>query len=162
MSLLKKINRVYQHAFHCLMSRLCPVMVMFMLSSMGIFSIRPAMAETTNYSRVLPSTVWIITSNAEDQTSTGTGVLIDRERRLVLTNAHVVGESRTAVVFFPEIKDGTPTVKRKKYLNKVLDLAGPGKVIAVDRKRDLALIELTEVPERAKEISLAEKGVSAW
>ncbi|MGI9473722.1 MAG: S1 family peptidase [Rubripirellula sp.] len=116
-----------------------------------------AFADASNYAKTLTSTAWIITSNAEDETSTGTGVFVDAEKRLVLTNAHVVGDSRSAVVFFPELKDGQPKVKRKHYLDKVLELAEPGKVIAIDRKRDLALIELPKVPERAKAIELADK-----
>lgn len=157
MSFLTKLNRVYQYSFHCLMSRLCPAFAV-VVAMAGLSAV--AHADATNYSQVLPSTVWIITSNAESETSTGTGVFIDADRKLVLTNAHVVGDSRSAVVFFPEVKDGVPTVKRKKYLSRVLDLAGPGKVVAVDRKLDLALIELTDVPERAKAIAMAEKGVT--
>ena len=118
------------------------------------------LADADNYKRTLPSTAWIITSNAEDETSTGTGVFVDAEKRLVLTNAHVVGDSRSAVVFFPELSDGQPEVTRKHYLDNVLKLAQPGKVVAVDRKRDLALIELPKVPERAKAIELAETSVA--
>ncbi|WP_404310428.1 S1 family peptidase [Neorhodopirellula lusitana] len=113
-----------------------------------------------NYKKVLPSTTWIITADGEDKTSTGTGVFIDQDRKLVLTNAHVVGDSRTAVVFFPEIKNGQPSVKRKRYLDKVVDLAQPGKVVAVDRKLDLALIELGKVPDRAQAIELAAESVT--
>ena len=160
MSVLKNLNRVYQYSLFCLMSRLCPIVAMAFVAQAFISMPGVAMADATNYSNVLPSTVWIITSNSENETSTGTGVFIDKERRLVLTNAHVVGDSRSAVVFFPEVKNGVPTVKRKKYLDKVLDLAGPGKVVAVDRKLDLALIELAKVPERAKAIELAEQGVT--
>ena len=60
-------------------------------------------ADSENYSRTVNSTVWIITSDADNETSTGTGVLIDAEKRIVLTNAHVVGDCRTAVVFFPNV-----------------------------------------------------------
>lgn len=118
------------------------------------------LANEANYSRTLESTVWIITSNAEDETATGTGVFVDAEKRLIVTNAHVVGDSRSAVVFFPELEEGQPKVKRKHYLDNVVKLAQPGKVVAVDRKLDLALIELPTVPERAKAIELAETGVT--
>ena len=114
----------------------------------------------SNYKKVLPSTTWIITADGEQKTSTGTGVFIDKDRKLVLTNAHVVGDSRTAVVFFPEIKNGQPSVKRKRYLDKVVDLAQTGKIVAVDRKLDLALIELSKVPERAEAIELADTSAS--
>ena len=119
-----------------------------------------ALADETNYAKTLESTAWIITSSAEEETSTGTGVYVDAEKRLVLTNAHVVGDSRSAVVFFPELENGQPKVKRKHYLENVLKLAQPGKVVAVDRKRDLALIELPKVPERARAIELAETSIT--
>ena len=123
-------------------------------------SANTAMADAANYSKTLPSTAWIITSDADDETSTGTGVYIDAEKRLVLTNAHVVGDSRSAVVFFPDMTDGTPAVKRKHYLDKVVKLAQPGKVVAVDRRRDLALIQLPKTPENATAIELAESSVA--
>lgn len=118
-----------------------------------------ARADAENYTKTLASTAWIITSNADDETSTGTGVLIDGDKRLVLTNAHVVGDSRSAVVFFPDLQDGRPEVKRKHYLDNVVKLAQPGKVVAVDRKRDLALIQLPTVPQRASAIELGEKSI---
>ena len=93
---------------------------------------KAARADENNYSRTLASTAWIITSNAEQETSTGTGVFVDADKRLVLTNAQVVGDSRSAVVFFPDKKDGQPKVKRKHYLENVLKLAKPGKIVAVE------------------------------
>ena len=119
-----------------------------------------AKADAETYTKTLGSTAWIITSNADDETSTGTGVFVDNEKRLVLTNAHVVGDSRSAVVFFPDMKNGLPEVKRKHYLDKVVKLAQPGKVVAVDRKRDLALIQLPKVPAGAAAIELAESSTT--
>ncbi len=118
-----------------------------------------AHAEPNNYQRTLRSTTWVITSDAENNTSTGTGVFVDAERRLVVTNAHVVGDSRSAVIFFPDIKDDLPAVKRKHYLDRVLKLGVQGKVLSVDKKRDLALIELPKVPEGAEAIKLAAKSI---
>ncbi|EMB18901.1 S1 family peptidase [Rhodopirellula europaea] len=150
-----RLTRMLRIAFHRWMSLLCPaVMLVISLQATN------AMAGGETYKKVLPSTVWIITANGEDQTSTGTGVFIDADKKLVLTNAHVVGDSRTAVVFFPEKKNGETMVKRKQYLDSVLKLAQPGRIVAVDRKRDLALIELAEVPERAEAIAMAETSVT--
>jgi vacuolar-type H+-ATPase subunit E/Vma4 len=116
-----------------------------------------ASADAANYQRILPSTVWVLTADADDQTSTGTGVLVDEKKRLIVTNAHVVGDSRNAVVFFPETKNGELVVKSKQYLNNILKLGKQGKVVAVSRKRDLALIQLPELPDGAKAIKLADK-----
>lgn len=131
------------------LSCLCGVALM-------LFANSSAQADATNYQRILPSTVWVLTADADDQTSTGTGVLVDAEKRLIVTNAHVVGDSRNAVVFFPEMKDDQPTVKSKDYLNNILKLGKQGKVVAINRKRDLALIQLPELPKGAKAIKLAD------
>jgi serine protease Do len=130
--------------------------------SLGLLTLAApsAQADANNYNKTLASTAWIITSNADDETSTGTGVYVDGDKRLVLTNAHVVGDSRSAVVFFPDMADGMPEVKRKHYLSNVVKLAQPGKVVAIDRKRDLALIQLPKAPSQAKPIELADSSTT--
>lgn len=117
-----------------------------------------ARGDAENYRRTLNSTVWVLTKSS-GETSSGTGVLVDAEKRLIVTNFHVVGEARTAVVFFPDVKDGQPVVERKHYLTKVKKLGIRGKVIGTDRKRDLALIELSRLPENAEAIRLAADGI---
>ena len=134
----------------------------FVLALVGLVmseSPRAAQADSDTYAKAVGSTVWIVTSDADGETSTGSGALVDLEKRLVITNAHVVGECRTAVVFFPVIQNGEVEVKRQHYLDNVVKLAQPGKVVAVDRRRDLALIQLPAVPEGVKALELAETGV---
>jgi serine protease Do len=127
----------------------------------GLATANPAgWADADTYTKTVPSTAWIVTSNADDETSHGTGVLVDEEKRLVLTNAHVVGDSRTVALFFADMKNGAPQVKRKHYLDNVTKLGQPGRVVAVDRRRDLALIEITKVPEGVKAIKLADSSVT--
>lgn len=114
-----------------------------------------ALADANNYQRTLQSTAWVITSNAENETSTGTGVYVDADKRLLLTNAHVVGDSRKAVIFFPARENGKLLVRRKHYLNNILKLGIQGDVVAIDRKRDLALIQLPKSPPEVRAIELA-------
>ena len=129
------------------------------LSALTLFaSPLVARADVQVYQQVLRSTVWVLAKNSEG-TSSGTGVLIDADRKLVVTNSHVVGDSRVAVIFFPDIQDGQPVVGRKHYLTNVRKLGIRGRVVAVDRKRDLALIELQKLPAGAQAIPLAEKGI---
>lgn len=116
-------------------------------------------ADSEIYRKVLSSTAWVL-SRSSGETSSGTGVLVDAERRLVATNFHVVGEARTAVLFFPELRDGQPIVTRQHYLDNVKRLGVRGRVIAVDRKRDLALIELDKLPAEAIAIPLATDSIS--
>jgi serine protease Do len=96
-----------------------------------------------------------VLTKSSGKTSSGTGVLIDAEKKLVVTNFHVVGEARNAIVFFAAMQDGKPIVNRKHYVDNVKTLGVRGRVIGVDRKRDLALVQLDKVPEGVKAIALA-------
>ena len=111
-------------------------------------------ADNEVYKKALPSTVWVLAKSA-GETSSGTGVLVDAERKLVITNFHVVGEARAAVIFFPDIKNGKAVVTRQHYLDNVKTLGIRGRVLGVDRKRDLALVELDKLPEEAIVIPMA-------
>jgi hypothetical protein len=121
------------------------------------------------YKATLPSTTWIVTK-VDGVTSKGTGVLVNAEKKLVVTNFHVVGEARTAIVFFPDLRDGEPVVSPRHYTDNYTQFSGDlsnekslgilGFVRAVDRKRDLAVVELSRLPEHAKEIKFAEKSAS--
>lgn len=114
-----------------------------------------AHADAAIYRQTLNSTTWVITKGSEG-TSSGTGVLVDAQRKLVVTNAHVVSDARNAVVFFPDIKNDRPVVERSHYLTNVKTLGIRGRVVAVDKKRDLALIELDKLPEHAAAIPMAD------
>ena len=139
-----------------------PFAVALFAMSAAVTMTTEAFADAENYKRTLGGTTWVIASDAEDNTSSGTGVLVDAQRKLMITNAHVVGDSRKVVVFFPHIKNDVPHVKKKHYLDNIikLKLGLQGKVLAVDRKRDLALVELNRLPEGAKAIELAEKSTT--
>ena len=118
-----------------------------------------AQADVELYRRTLQSTAWVLAKNSEG-TSSGTGVLVDAEKKLLITNAHVVGDARAAVIFFPELKDGEPYVERSHYLENVRRLGVRGQVVAIDRKRDLALVELQKVPAGILAIEMAEDSAS--
>ena len=117
-----------------------------------------AKADSGVYKQVLKSTTWVLAKSSEG-TSSGTGVLVDQERKLVVTNAHVVGDARNTVIFFPELQNERPKVERSYYLENVRKLGIRGRVIGVDRKRDLALVELSKLPEGVEAISLAAESV---
>ena len=57
------------------------------------------------YRHLLKSAAWILCKMPEG-ISGGTGTLIDRRNRLVITNHHVVGDSDDILVFFPTYRDG--------------------------------------------------------
>jgi hypothetical protein len=117
-----------------------------------------ARADVEIYRNTLRATAWVLAKNS-DGTSSGTGVLVNTERKLLLTNSHVVGDARAAVIFFPEMKENKPVVDRQHYLTNVKRLGIRGRVIGVDRKRDLALIELQKLPENTQAIPFAENSI---
>lgn len=117
-----------------------------------------ALADVETYQKTLVSTTWIL-AKTNGETSSGAGVLVDAEKKLVVTNAHVVGEARAAVIFFPEIKNGKPNVDRTHYLENVKKLGIRGRILAVDRKRDLALVELDRIPEGITAIAMASDSI---
>jgi serine protease Do len=114
-----------------------------------------ARADVNTYREALKSTTWVL-SKGSDGTSSGTGVLVDEKQKLVITNFHVVGDSRAAVIFFPDMTGDQPNVSRQHYLDNVKKLGIRGRVIATDRKRDLALVQIERIPEGCKAIELAE------
>ncbi len=82
-----------------------------------------------------------------DPDGLGTGVVIDRDKRLLLTCRHVVGERKSAEVFFPDPRFS----EREEYLGrrdelKKLGRLVSGKVLRTSDAFDLALLELDSLP----------------
>ncbi len=105
------------------------------------------------YRRTLPAVAWV---HAPDQ-GKGTGWVIDRSRRWLVTNYHVVGETKTVEVFFPV----TGMSDRAAYLEKRPQLEKDGyvvrgKVLRRNPDIDLALIELASLPPGVGELRLAD------
>ena len=107
------------------------------------------------YRHVLRSTVWIHSERSNGR-AMGSGSLVDKGRRLVLTNYHVVGDVKKATVFFPEFgQDKRAIPERKYYLDRLAKLGIPGEVVEIDKEGDLALIRIDRVPEGVPELPLA-------
>ena len=84
----------------------------------------------------------------------GSGVLVDKKRRLLLTNVHVVGDSPGVTVYFPEYDNEGLIARRDHYYPKP---GIPGKVVQRQERSDLALVELEALPEGLESIPLAAK-----
>ena len=106
------------------------------------------------YKAAVPSVVWVHSKRTKGL-ATGSGSLIDVERRLVLTNYHVVQETPTAGIFFPQFRDNQPIAEKDYYRDRAKRLAIAGKVVALDKKADLAIIQLDHLPKDAVAIKLA-------
>jgi len=120
-----------------------------------LFLASNASADPKVYERTLRSTAWVISAIDKDKTSSGTGTLVDARRKWVLTNYHVVEDRTTAVVFFPDYRGDRAIADPKHYSTSFEKLGLPGEVIATDKGRDLAIIELKTLPPGVPELPLA-------
>jgi S1-C subfamily serine protease len=106
------------------------------------------------YNKALRSTAWILTPSGE-KTGIGSGAVIDEGRKLLVTNAHVVGDKTEVLVFFPALESGTVITDPAHYLKNQARLGLVGRVVFKDMGRDLALVELPRLPADAKALALA-------
>jgi S1-C subfamily serine protease len=91
-------------------------------------------------------------------TRTGTGVLVDANRRLVATSLHIVGEAEFVDLAFPKFdEDKEPIVDPARYQSGRFR----GRVVHKEPNIDLALVELEQVPAGAAEMPLAMSRVKA-
>jgi tetratricopeptide (TPR) repeat protein/S1-C subfamily serine protease len=109
--------------------------------------------KTTLYRSLLRSAVFIVSEDG-----TGSGWLVDKERRLVVTNDHVVDKAKTVHAFFPEYEQGRLITDAKRYLREVTPIKAV--VLDSDSKCDLALIQLERVPEASQAVALAKESPS--
>jgi len=112
---------------------------------------------TKVYQKTLPSVALV-----EVEDGSGSGVLIDRQRKWLLTNHHVVfldGQNRVSeqiTVYFPSYdSSGELITDREQYQQERDRLGISARVVKLDETRDLALIELERLPPRARPLPLA-------
>jgi tetratricopeptide (TPR) repeat protein len=100
-------------------------------------------AESPNsdlYARTLRGTALILTP-----TGSGTGWVIDREQRLLVTNEHVVGKHEQVRIVFPlHGANGRPIAELDYYRRQAQSILAD--VVDVDQRHDLALLRLREQP----------------
>ena len=121
----------------CLMATLCLT---------GIMN-----ANENVYDSAILSTTYI---EAPSTGSAGSGVLIDKEQRLVVTNEHVVSGARQVIVFFPVIDKNRVISDKSWYGSHIDEVMIRGTVISVDRERDIALLQLESVPDHVEAIEI--------
>jgi S1-C subfamily serine protease len=113
------------------------------------------------YKQVVDSAVFIVTPY-KNAMGMGSGSLIDKEKRYILTNYHVVGDQDKVYVQFPVYqKDGTIMRDKKSYIERIpAGQASTGKVLYRDKTRDLAIVQLDKLAPTAKSIKLAKSSVA--
>jgi S1-C subfamily serine protease len=106
------------------------------------------------YKRALKSTVFIIVNGAS-----GSGFLIDKPQRYVLTNYHVIRNASQIRVCFPVYENGqliTELSRYKTFLNANQHFRS-ATIIEADESCDLALIQLESLPQASLPLRLAKK-----
>lgn len=106
------------------------------------------------YARLIRSSCLILTKTG----NLGSGFVVHVDRRLVVTNYHVVGKEDGVAVLFPLYDSrGELVTDLRKYKSRVKEVAIHGEVIVRDTRHDLALIEVDRLPTSSGEASLAER-----
>jgi tetratricopeptide (TPR) repeat protein len=118
---------------------------------------RPANGEDL-YAQTLPSIAWVVQPKA-----TGTGWVVDRERKWLVTNFHVVADGKGGAVevvrlLFAAYEDGELVAERSYYEKRMWTASVGGTVVYADAQRDLAVIEAEKLPADAKALPLAARG----
>jgi serine protease Do len=121
---------------------------LFLLGAAQAQASEGALSRPDLYRQTLHATVRIVTPDGA-----GSGWVVDRDRRLVITNAHVVGDNDTVQVVFPEFKDGRVIADRLYYRLHAHPIAA--KVLRTDPRRDLAVLELASLPDGTAPLKLA-------
>lgn len=105
------------------------------------------------------ATVWI---RAGDR-AVGTGWVVDRERRWIVTARHVLADRESAEVFFQDRREGRAVADRDYYLSERADLANRkrlevGKLVAKNDNADLAILAVERIPGDVPSLTLATDG----
>jgi hypothetical protein len=137
--------------------------IAFAVAALIVCGLAPRLSaqdEPSLYDRCVKSCVFIVTP-LKGGHAEGSGSLIDVEKRLVITNYHVVDEDDSVYVQFPvRLKDGTLMTDKKKYIERIpAGQAIKGKVLFRDKTRDLAIVQLASLPPDTPAIPLAKKSI---
>ena len=106
------------------------------------------------YEQAIKSVLWITTDSGH-----GSGVLIDQDRQLAVTNQHVTGNNAWVDVYFPGRDENENLVRDMEYYRnnyrslERIGYATKGRVIATDSVNDVAIIQLNQLSPIAQEIN---------
>jgi S1-C subfamily serine protease len=120
-----------------------------------LFTAGQSRADSQVYERTLRSTAWIVSPLDKGNTSIGTGFVADAHRKWVITNYHVVEDRKKAIVFFPQFRGDRVVAEANHYTANPEKYGVAGEVIALDKKRDLAVIEVKSLPSGIYDLTLA-------
>jgi HEAT repeat protein/S1-C subfamily serine protease len=114
------------------------------------------------YQQLLKSSTWVtVRAEGGQGLAFGSGALVDRTNRLILTNHHVVDRGVEILVYFPIHDKGKLVVDRTHYRQKLKPADQlPARVLAKDARLDLALIQVPNLPEGVVPVPIAARSPS--
>jgi hypothetical protein len=119
---------------------------------------------TEVYRRTVRGVVYIENRNLKTGGNkvTGSGFLINKRLRLVVTNYHMTKEEDSVDVYFPAKNANGKFIDDREFYRKSapnlrrLGYAATGRPVAKDSLKDLAILRLSAIPDSAQELSLAD------
>ena len=103
------------------------------------------------YLRAVQSTVWVGTFDGDQLADECTGVLVDSERRLVMTTYHAIRNAKAIKVLFPKFQGREVAKQFADYENDFI----VAKVWASDPTVDLAVLEVPRTPSELSPLSFS-------
>jgi S1-C subfamily serine protease len=128
--------------------------VLLVLAALAQRPARAASADDELYLRVVRSTCRVITEKGS-----GTGWVVDQQRKHVITNHHVAEGTDTVSVLFAEFDADNKLITDPRHYHKTASRL-VGTVLRTDSQRDLTLIQLDSLPEHCPALKLAEDNVA--
>jgi Trypsin-like peptidase domain len=135
-----------------LIQRPMKIMAVLLLTAVATFLATPVSANEKVYAQAVHGTVLILAPGG----GFGTGVLVDMEKRLVVTAAHVAPEDENITAVFAEFDSrGRVIAERAHYFNDKAPQAIAAKVLARQTDRDLLVLQLASLPKGVQVVKLA-------
>jgi S1-C subfamily serine protease len=116
--------------------------------------IATAKADTAIYKKATPAVAWTVVQIGS-QTGEGTAWVVDKKNRLLVTNHHVAGKAKEITLYFPEYRSGKLITSRDWYINKGNGISAT--LVTSNSKKDIAVIQVDELPPGTPELKLADE-----
>lgn len=114
-------------------------------------------ANSKIYHTALRSTGWLVVSKDNGQLGVATCWVVDQKKKHAITNHHVVREAADLKVSFPKFRNSKLLSNSWFYYHENEPLRA--RVLTSDSKRDLALLQLEEMPKGIAAVPLAKQPI---
>ena len=133
--------------------KLLAVWFVFLVSLAPLAAGEAGSKADTVYQKTLRATAMVLTPQGQ-----GSGWVVSRDKRQLITSQHVVRGSDKVLVVFPAYRHGRVIAGREFYKDNAEPVLG--RVVRTDVGHDLALIEVAVLPANVGELALATEAPS--